>query len=44
LRPTGESKFGEDAIQVPAHRPMRKKQALADLAVRQPFGGDLRDL
>ena len=44
LRPTGDAEFGEDAIQVPTNGAVREKKALADLTVRQPFGGKLRDL
>ena len=44
LRPTGDAEFGEDAIQVPTNGAVREKEALADLTVRPPFGGELRDL
>ena len=44
LPPTGDAEFGEDSIQVPTNGAVREKKALADLTVRQPFGGELRDL
>ena len=44
MPPAGDAEFGEDAIQVPTNGAVREKKALADLTVRQPFGGELRDL
>src|SRR5690242_20706715 len=40
----GDPELREDLVQVGADRPMRQEQALADLAVREPLGGELGDL
>src|SRR5262252_4148961 len=44
LRPSGNSKFWKDPIQVPTHGTMREEQALPNLAIGQALGRELCDL